>query len=152
MATRNAEMLDALGEECREILKCKDTLEALYSACGTTENAMKNLLRPHNPTGLDFSSVADQIQSLKDILDRQMQLVRLLFIDVQQCSDILQALTDANDPSMDDEVNRLENLLLAYCMELNDLIKRTVKTCKGFHHVCKIVFQYIKEIYSTLRE
>ncbi|GBN71363.1 hypothetical protein AVEN_96303-1 [Araneus ventricosus] len=152
MATREPEMFDVLEEECRELHRCRETLEALYYTCGATEIAIEHLMRPYNPTGLDFKSVVAQIQNLKDILDRQMQLVRLLFINVQQGSENLQALKDADDPDMVDEVNRLRDLLLGFCTELRNLIKRGAITCRGFHLACKIVLDFMVEMYCKALE
>ncbi|GBN92552.1 hypothetical protein AVEN_49680-1 [Araneus ventricosus] len=152
MATRKPEMLDVLKEECRDLCRCRETLEALYYTCGATEVAIEHLMRPYNPTGLDFKSVVAQMQNLKDILDRQMQLVRLLYINVQQGSEHLQALKDADDPDMIDEVNHLTDLLLGFCAELRNLIKQGATTCRGFHLACKIVLEFMVEKYCKAME
>ncbi|CAL1297206.1 unnamed protein product [Larinioides sclopetarius] len=152
MAARKPEMLDVLEVECRDLLGCRGTLEGLYSTCGSAEIAMEHLLRPHNPTGIDFRSVVTQIQNFKDVLDGQMHGARFLFFKVKQRSEKLQELVEAGDPSMVDKVDQLGDSLLRDCVKLRDLIKRTANTCRGFHVACKIILEYVIEFYCTPME
>ncbi|KAF8789335.1 hypothetical protein HNY73_007276 [Argiope bruennichi] len=147
MATKKPEMLDILDAECQELYKYKELLEGLYYTCGATELAVEHLSRPCNPTGIDYNSVNAQMKNLKDILDKHMQMVRLIFINVQKGEERLQKLRNADDPELVKEVNRLRDIILDFCRELRSLIKQGASICRKFHIACKIVLEYIIKSY-----